>query len=1067
MRRSTALGSAALAATLALGGTAAHADPVAPLAIGDPGTIAVFDVDDFLAPLPSSKIQYDYLKMLTALQGLANRDEPQLYLLGSTNGLAEQNGFDPDQYWLDDLSSGGRLLDGTTQEVVTDLDDLLDAFSSVVEGVVVWDTALPATANVASTAAGIENLLPVRYDTTPGSAYDLLVTQLGLPVALDLTGLFTGTGSIPGSTTPSTGSAKNDAYIWAKERWLDTGEANPTLMTYALDGISWSNAAGVVSTKLPDQMEAGSTVAVSLTFVNTSQNTWNSASLDRLASVAGNGLTWSALNGGYSNTPADQRVFLDGLPDVAPGAQVTIPFALVAPTTPGTYGFAAEMVRDGVSWYPDTAYTRSIEVVPAGTTVAPPVDTPYVNLEPTYPNLYNSQLPNADYYIANKAFFFDLSPDQNAVPNDDPTQPLGTDYATLEAILAAENANAGDTLITIGGFVPWWLKYTSFADPTTTMGPVASEWTFIDIVSRYYAQIDADAYSLIGLFNASVYRQASLPAQLTQNNDKGGATPILDDDTKYLTFYMGDFDSGAWTAGALPVLWNDPARGDLPLAWPLAPGLADRVPQVFDYLYRTQSTNDYFVGGDNGVGYLNPQKLVAAERPNGLPDALDSWAALNADVYDRFDLDLTGFAISGNSGSLSLPVQEAYASFSPYGVGTNSGFAETFVDGVPFMTLKDQPINTSTDVAAIAQNLVSILSGRDQFLFVRNVLITPSTLSAAVDWVRTNHPEIDFEVVDPYTNFALYTEAGGPDASAMPTAEALRAEQAPLIDGVADAAEWEAATPIEVSTASETVAAAGTVWGSQTDAADLTSQYRVRWDDDALYLLEERSDDSLTFSSDGPALYGSDASMFFLDLGDEPSGSIYRDGDYAILAAPESPSGGPRIWLREGRDAGAREIPLDAATIAATVTDTGYTMEIAVPWSALQVTPFAPEIGMEIRFTVLATDNDGDGDWGQIMWAGTGDDQAKWGALRFVTADDGEEPGEGEASGAADGGTDGVGADGTGPDGSGSAGGEAGGEGSLASTGGEAGIVLLAAAAAALLIAAGTSLRTRARSRRD
>jgi len=223
MRRTTALGSATLAAALALGGTAAHAAPTTPLAIGDPGSLAVFDVDDFLAPLPSSKVQYDYLKMLTALQGLANRDEPQLYLLGSSSGFAEQNGFDPDEYWLDDLSTGGRLLDGTTQEVVTDVEDLIDAFSSAVDGVVVWDGAVPATANLASTAAGVENLLPVRYDATAGSAYDLLVTQLGLPVKLDLTGLFTGSGTVPGSATPSTGSAKNDAYIWAKERWLDTG----------------------------------------------------------------------------------------------------------------------------------------------------------------------------------------------------------------------------------------------------------------------------------------------------------------------------------------------------------------------------------------------------------------------------------------------------------------------------------------------------------------------------------------------------------------------------------------------------------------------------------------------------------------------------------------------------------------------------------------------------------------------------------------------------------------------------------------------------------------------------
>lgn len=46
---------------------------------------------------------------------------------------------------------------------------------------------------------------------------------------------------------------------------------------------------------------------------------------------------------------------------------------------------------------------------------------------------------NHDFFISRRAFFFDLDVWPNAIPNDDPNQPMGTDYNTLVAILAAAN----------------------------------------------------------------------------------------------------------------------------------------------------------------------------------------------------------------------------------------------------------------------------------------------------------------------------------------------------------------------------------------------------------------------------------------------------------------------------------------------------------------------------------------------------------------------------------------------------------------------------------------------------
>ena len=79
------------------------------------------------------------------------------------------------------------------------------------------NVASSAAAASPATAAGVEGGIAVRKDATAGSMYNYLVNTKGLPVLIDLTGKFTGTGTIWQTSTPSTGSAKCDAYIWAKE----------------------------------------------------------------------------------------------------------------------------------------------------------------------------------------------------------------------------------------------------------------------------------------------------------------------------------------------------------------------------------------------------------------------------------------------------------------------------------------------------------------------------------------------------------------------------------------------------------------------------------------------------------------------------------------------------------------------------------------------------------------------------------------------------------------------------------------------------------------------------------
>jgi len=187
-------------------------------------TLIVYDLNPTRQLPPAEAFEQAHL--VSALQGLANREKPRLFLRWMPN----------DDFWLDRLKQPERYLERAKVETVEDLDSLLERFSDAFDGVVLWDPNVPATSNVASTIAGVENLLPIPLRDEPGSLYQRLVTGGSrLPVKRSLVDLFTGSGTIPDTGEPSSGSAKNDAYRWAIAQYIESGKCNPERMGYYID----------------------------------------------------------------------------------------------------------------------------------------------------------------------------------------------------------------------------------------------------------------------------------------------------------------------------------------------------------------------------------------------------------------------------------------------------------------------------------------------------------------------------------------------------------------------------------------------------------------------------------------------------------------------------------------------------------------------------------------------------------------------------------------------------------------------------------------------------------------
>lgn len=573
---------------------------------------------------------WDHCHAVAALQGLVNRAGPTLYLRFIESQHGGQN---IDDFWLTELSRPGQWLHGRPVERIATIADLVREFRSCLRGLVVYDPNVAATSNVASTVAGAEALLPVRYDPQEGSLYRLLTGELALPVRCwlvhpDGTSLFTGRGVIPGTEQPSTGSAKCDAYLWMKHHYLDAGRCN------------------------------------------------------------------------------------------------------------GAYG----------AYYLDQYW------------IAKPRNTV----------LNHHCLTNHDFFIAQNAFFFDLGVWGDETPVDDPGQKLGTDLETLKALLLSAYQQGGrERMIHIGGFVPWAHKYTTHGNSGGHHDPVPTEWEYGKVISAYNGFMDADAVGYGAMANASFFMHYPLRPSYGQDwvtREKLVERGYLDekgrvklDGREFLIFYVGDYDCAAWLYQRAMDIWDDPARGRIPLMWCISPVLERRAPMAMDYMRRTATRNDYFAAADNGAGYCEPGMLQEPRGISHLPSGLDAWARHCKPLYERWGLSITGFIIYAHGPALNEAGLDCYASFSGNGIVPSGGPSSLLHGQMPVLRF-DHDVNEG-DPAQAAQHMVERVArrhaeGYPPFHWFRNILKTPTWYVKTYEEVRRRNPKI--ELLDAPTFFELY-----------------------------------------------------------------------------------------------------------------------------------------------------------------------------------------------------------------------------------------------------------------------------------------------------------------------
>jgi GxGYxYP putative glycoside hydrolase C-terminal domain/GxGYxY sequence motif in domain of unknown function N-terminal len=544
---------------------------------------------------------YDELFLVTSLEGLVNRSKPRLFVR-----------YNPtlDDFWWKCVTD--TWLKGAKADAIPSINALLAHFADSYKGAVVYDERVPATSNIAASVAGADNLLVLRYDESPDSLYQTLTKgPHALPVKVKFvtdTGesLFTGTGTIPGTSLPSTGSAKNDAYRWLIAKYLKPGKLNPVVLGDYIDAF-WLKC-------------------------------------------------WQA--------------------------------------------------------------TGSLD---------------------------HATVNNLDYIIAQRGFVFDLGFFDDEVPVDDPHQKLGTDLETARLMLATCNElTHANAIITQFGFVPWAFKYTSFKNPSWDAAGhhegVPAEWRSAEILGSYNCVLDADALSPSNFPNASFYQHQPVPARVAQKAAKPTKESLIASgvlkpdgtipDVAFYSYYMGDYDSGAWIYANMPTFWPDTTRGTLPLSWALNPNLAARIPTGLLWVRSTATSNDTFVSGDCGAGYINPCQLTTPRHWSGLPSGVPAWQKRNEKYFSQWDLNVTGFVIEGNGKFMSDEALAAYAKFSPGGICTQYPPPGAVFQGMPMLKMASDLPPLGDGMNKAAELIKNQLNNGAKFATFRCVLWAPSDMVA-------------------------------------------------------------------------------------------------------------------------------------------------------------------------------------------------------------------------------------------------------------------------------------------------------------------------------------------------
>ena len=194
------------------------------------------------------KEQINIIFALTNIQGLANRQTPQLYLFAAKNLThTSYKGVYPnlpkyydqfyyiDKFWFNWFKGKGYI-DANNVKELNSLDEIFTVFADKYKGFIVWEKKNPALLNVCASIAAAEDMVAFSQDLDNGALLKKLAPFAKKTVYADSFGIK--------ASEKSYNSQKLATYLYLKENYLDKGRLNPFCFSYLPDAYCYINMQG-------------------------------------------------------------------------------------------------------------------------------------------------------------------------------------------------------------------------------------------------------------------------------------------------------------------------------------------------------------------------------------------------------------------------------------------------------------------------------------------------------------------------------------------------------------------------------------------------------------------------------------------------------------------------------------------------------------------------------------------------------------------------------------------------------------------------------------------------------
>jgi hypothetical protein len=212
----------------------------------------------------------------------------------------------------------------------------------------------------------------------------------------------------------------------------------------------------------------------------------------------------------------------------------------------------------------------------------------------------------------------------------------------------------------------------------------------------------------------------------------------------YVAFNLSDGDNMQENEHRMRQMWDDPARGAVPLSWTISPGLLDAAPGLLDWYWRTATRRDELVAGVSGLGYIRPDQLPCAVYSRFTQRSSTYLARAGLTVIHLLDASNTLPACAARAYRDDIPsllglLQWAGGSPTPTLLGGHSS-------ALPYVNMYGPATSAGALVSAVQQGAAGWDGRTPRFLAVLGLAwtLTPSDFRAAMQTLERQNASYAF-----------------------------------------------------------------------------------------------------------------------------------------------------------------------------------------------------------------------------------------------------------------------------------------------------------------------------------